>query len=131
MTKGTIPTYFENVVKLAKNTPGVGKYEPEKKKRILGNYTYATVGGGFTDAAMYQGQQTPPHYQAIDLDKIKNRILSTKITPFKGDKDSQYKFKKNDSPSPHSYRNRDSYFNTQVHNVNYSIAKTKKSNFAE
>lgn len=105
MSKGKIPSYFEDVVNKAKVTPGVGKYDiVPKKQKILGNYTYATVGGGFTDAAVVFGQSSPSHYPAIDLDKIKNRILSTKIQPFKGDKDAQYKFKKNDSPSPHTYK---------------------------
>lgn len=51
MSKGKIPSYFEDVVNKAKHTPGVGKYELMVKKKILGNYTYATQGGGFTDAA--------------------------------------------------------------------------------
>ena len=60
------------------------------------------------------GQQSPSHYPAIDMDLIKNRILSTKITPFKGDKDAVYKFKKNDAPNPHSYKQDVSFFSTQV-----------------
>ena len=51
MSKGKFPSYFEDVVNKAKITPGVGKYELMVKKKILGNYTYATQGGGFTDAA--------------------------------------------------------------------------------
>lgn len=102
-----------------------------KKPKVLGNYTYATVGGGFTDAAMYLGQATPSHYPEVDLNKIKPRVLSTKIQPFKGDKDAQYKFKKNDSPSPHSYKNAEAYMNTQITKINYSISKTKNQNFAE
>ena len=61
----------------------------------------------------------------------KNRILSYKIKPFHGDKDAQYKFKKNDSPSPFTYRDDEAYKNTQVFSKNYSISKTKKQNFAE
>lgn len=51
MSKGKIPSYFEDVINTAKKTPGVGKYEVPSKPKIQGNYTYATVGGGFTDAA--------------------------------------------------------------------------------
>ena len=113
ISKGKIPSYFEDVVNQAKKTPGVGKYEPSPSKpKIHGNYTYATVGGGFTDAAVYFGQQSPSHYPAIDMNTIRNRVLSTKITPFKGDKDAQYKFKKNDSPSPFTYREFESFKST-------------------
>jgi len=56
ISKGKIPSYFEEVVNKAKITPGVGKYDLIGKKKILGNYTYATQGGGFTDAAQYFGQ---------------------------------------------------------------------------
>ena len=52
MSKGKIPSYFENVCNEAKKVPGVGKYDMvPKKRKILGNYTYASIGGGFTDAA--------------------------------------------------------------------------------
>ena len=131
MSKGKIPSYFEDVVNNAKKTPGVGKYELIGKKKIMGNYTYATVGGGFTDSAVFQGQQSPSHYPTIDMNTVKNRVLSTKITPFKGDKEAMYKFKKNDSPSPFSYRNFDSFKSTQPYSKNYTISKTKKNNFAD
>lgn len=65
------------------------------------------------------------------MDKIKSRILSTKITPFKGDKDAQYKFKKNDSPNPFTYREAEAFKATYVYSKNYSISKGKKSNFAD
>lgn len=58
-------------------------------------------------------------------------MLSTKITPFKGDKEAQYKFKKQDGPSPFSYREAEAFKSTQTYSKNYSISKTKKSNFAE
>lgn len=93
----------------SKKVPGVGRYEivPKNEKviadKVVGNYTYNELVGGFTDTAVYYGQATPPHYDAVDLDKIKNRVTSTKITAFKGDKDAQYKFVKDNSPSPHTY----------------------------
>ena len=131
MSKGKIPSYFEDVINQAKKTPGVGKYELIKKQKILGNYTYATQGGGFTDAAVYQGQQSPSHYPAVDQNLIKDRTLSYKITPFKGDKEALHKFKKNDSPSPLSYRADEAYKSSQPNARNYSISKGKKTNFAE
>ena len=131
MSKGKIPSYFEDVINQAKKTPGVGRYELLGKQKILGNYTYATQGGGFTDTAVFKGQQSPSHYQAIDQDKIKNRVISYKISPFKGDKEALHKFKKNDSPSPFTYRDDEAYKSTQTHTKNYSISKGKKTNFAE
>ena len=65
------------------------------------------------------------------MDKVKNRIIHFKISPFKGDKDAAYKFKKNDAPNPHSYKQAESFFNTQVRKENMSISKTKNTNFAE
>lgn len=58
-------------------------------------------------------------------------MLSFKITPFKGDKEAQFKFKKNDSPSPFTYKQAEAYRSTQTCSKNYSISKTKKNNFAE
>ena len=131
MSKGKIPSYFEDVVNQAKKTPGVGKYDLLGKQKILGNYTYATQGGGFTDSAVYMGQQSPSHYPAVDQNLIKDRTLSYKITPFKGDKEALHKVKKNDSPSPFTYRDADAYKSTQTFSRNYTISKGKKSNFAE
>jgi len=71
--------------------------------KILGNYTNNDPHAGFTDTATYYGQATPSHYEAIDLNKIKERVKSTQISAFKGDKDAQYKFIKDNSPSPHHY----------------------------
>jgi len=56
--------------------------------KIHGNYTYNDPLGGFTDAATYYGQATPSHYEAIDLNKIKDRVRSTRISAFKGDKEA-------------------------------------------
>ena len=56
MSKGKIPNYFEDVMNQAKKVPGVGRYDLIGKRKIMGNYTYSTQGGGFTDQATYEGQ---------------------------------------------------------------------------
>lgn len=88
------------------------------KTKVHGNYTYNDPLGGFTDAAVWQGQSTPSHYEAIDMNKIKDRVRSTKIAAFKGDKDAQYKHVKDNSPSPFSYKEAHAnYTKTQTVNI--------------
>lgn len=73
-------TYFENVINSAKKTPGVGKYDVTgPKQKVLGNYRSTHEGGGFSDEARAIGMSTPSHYPAIDMDKIRNKTLATKI----------------------------------------------------
>ena len=59
----------------------MGKYDISKSKfKILGNYTYKEEGNSFISAAIVEGQSTPAPYQAIDLNKIKDRVFSLKIS---------------------------------------------------
>ena len=59
----------------------MGKYDISKSKfKILGNYTYKEEGSSFISAAIVEGQSTPAPYQAIDLNKIKDRVFSLKIS---------------------------------------------------
>ena len=112
--KGNSPSFFTQVQKKAKETPGVGQYKPtEFKYKVLGNYTQKLEGGGYIDEAIVHGKSTPSHYPAIKLDIIKNRTYATKIhKPNPKDKDGG-KVQKNNSPSPHSYKFEDSYDKTQ------------------
>ena len=38
-TKSNLPNFIDNAVKMAKKSPGVGRYSIEQKDKILGNYT--------------------------------------------------------------------------------------------
>lgn len=75
--KGKTPTYFTSVINEAKKFPGVGKYNiaDQQKPKVLGNYLVKQTGGGFSDAAVFQGMSTPSHYNAVDLNLIKNRTI--------------------------------------------------------
>ena len=60
--KDKIPTRMETVEIISKKTPGPGKYENDKKRKIYGNYLYTNTGGTFTDEALFRGISTPSHY---------------------------------------------------------------------
>ena len=111
--KGNTPSYFTQIVKTADKTPGVGKYNPnEFKYKVFGSYTQKTEGGGYIDEAVVKGQSSPSHYQAINLDLIKDRTYATKIhKPNKKDQEGG-KISKNNSPSPHSYKFEEAYDKT-------------------
>ena len=86
----------------------MGKYDISKSKfKILGNYTYKEEGNSFISAAIVEGQSTPAPYQAIDLNKIKDRVFSLKIS--KSGMNAPKKIEKNSSPSPHTYKIEEAY----------------------
>lgn len=66
--------------------PGVGKYDPDYKPKILGNYLQKVKIGGFTDDALFKGMQTPAAYSPVDTSIYKPRSTFTKIMkPIKPD----------------------------------------------
>lgn len=72
--KGNTPTYFGKIVNDSKKVPGVGQYKTEgPKPKILGNYLIKQPIGGITDDAIFKGMSTPSHYNAVAIEKIKQR----------------------------------------------------------
>ena len=130
--KSNAPNYFGSVMNEAKKTPGVGKYDlaSQKKQKVLGTYTQKATGGGFTDAALFKGMTTPSHYNAVDLNLIKNRTLATKIQKPKDAKPDN-KLHKDNSPSPFHYRKEDSIDKTQRTNISYGVPKGPKQSFTD
>lgn len=124
-------SYFESVITSAKKTPGVGKYDVMgSKPKVLGNYRSTQEGGGFSDEAKAIGMSTPSHYPAIDMDKLKNRTLATKIyKPKNGPGDNR--IVKENSPNPHTYRKEDAYDKTQSTNIKFGIPKGPKKSFTD
>lgn len=54
------------------------------------------------EEAIAKGMDTPSHYNSVDQNLIKNRVLATKIMKPKTDK-PENKIEKNNSPNPHTY----------------------------
>ena len=55
--------------------PGVGRYDllNSPSRKIIGNYTNKELKSGMLEEAIYKGMSTPPHYPAIDIERIKPR----------------------------------------------------------
>ena len=70
---------------------------------------------------------TPSHYQSVDLDRIKNRIISYKITKAPEIK----KAVKDNSPNPHTYTKEVAFDKTQRTNIQYGIPKGKTMGFTD
>ena len=51
--RGKVPTTLESIQKKSKLIPGVGKYNPDLKPKVLGNYLQKVQIGGFTDDAFF------------------------------------------------------------------------------
>ena len=97
---------------------------------MLGNYTIKEYGGGYLDQSLYDGKYLPAPggYESIDLNKLENRVLSTKIIKPKEDKPN-WKIAKDGSPSPNSYKFDESHVKTQGRALEcYKFSKNKGEN---
>ena len=123
-------TFFDEIIKKAKFTPGIGKYDIAKKAKILGNYKSTQEGGGSVDEAKAIGMATPAPYNAIDLDIIKHKTFALKISkPKLGP--GENKLVKNNDPNPHTYKKEESYDKTQGQVIRYGIPKGAKQSFTD
>ena len=52
-------------------TPGAGRYDPEKKRKILGNFKTTGFKSEFYEEAVYRGMATPSHYNSLNVEKYK------------------------------------------------------------
>lgn len=120
-------TFSSEIIKKSEKTPGVGKYELLKKNRILGNYKYNQERNGFTENAMFNGLQSPSTYDHINTDIYKNKTYSAKI--WTQNKPRFPKIEKNDSPSPNTYQQVQSFMKTQNTSISYQVPKAKQSSF--
>lgn len=73
VTKSQVPNFIDQQVKLAKNSPGVGKYDMIKQGKVLGNYKIDSAKSAFFDEATARGMDTPSHYNSVDIEKFKMR----------------------------------------------------------
>ena len=79
-------SFFENLQKEGKKVPGVGSYATEgQKRKILGLYNFDKGkehgGPSSFDDAIFKGKTIPAPYQAVELDKIRDRIIPVNIFP--------------------------------------------------
>ena len=75
-------TYIETLIKAGKKGPGIGTYNPNSPKKILGMYNYEKqkdTGSSSFDEAIFKGQSVPAPYPAINMDKIRQRTMMVKI----------------------------------------------------
>lgn len=99
LCKAPRKTITEEIAARRSKVPHNTNYSPEKSSpRILGASKVTDSVTRFSEVALWQGEQTPSHYNAIPLDKIRPRIPNftqkSKVERFGTLKDS---------PSPCSY----------------------------
>lgn len=69
--------------------------------------------------------ETPSHLNPIDLDKIKNRTLATKIIKPSTREEEKKKPVKNNDPSPHTYNNEEAQDKFSPSIIKYAFSKNK------
>uniref|UniRef100_A0A7S3CNR6 Uncharacterized protein n=1 Tax=Strombidium rassoulzadegani TaxID=1082188 RepID=A0A7S3CNR6_9SPIT len=130
ISKGNTPNFIGDVINQAKKTPGIGQYKTEgTKPKILGNYLQKSEGGGLTDDAIFRAMQTPPHYNPIELEKIKQRTSKWKI--IKPTAKDDKKLVKDNSPSPHTYRQAEAKDRIKESPIKYGFSKSPKKSFTD
>lgn len=97
------PTNFiDDHVKLNSN-PGVGRYETQRKNKIIGNYKYQSPKSAFFDEATAKGFDSPSHYPNVNVEKYKmGRTQDCKI--WKPLKEAPNRIIKDNTVSPHTYK---------------------------
>jgi len=75
--------------------------------------------------------ETPSHYNPLELDKIKNRTLATKIAKPSAHEEEKRKPVRNNDPSPHTYRNEEALDKISASVVKYAFSKNKQESFID
>jgi len=97
-----IPNFLSAIEKLAAKTPGPGKYEVPKKKKILGNFKSTSHKSEFYEENVWRGMATPAPYNSINTERYKmSRTQEWKFP--RPIKEQSLTIKKENSPSPTSY----------------------------
>ena len=110
--------------------PGVGKYKLDVKRKIKGNYIQKEK-CNITDEPRFLGFTTPSHYNAIDTQVYKKRILYNKIIAPTEIEVARKKARKDDSPSPHHYKVEECISKTQFKTIKYSIENSPRVAFVD
>ena len=129
---------LDDVQQREKTMKGPADYSPEFKRKIPGVYNSAVPTGSLMNETDFLSAQSPgsnaykPNYEA----QAKSiRVPRADMNRDKSPKDPMIALKKNDSPSPSSYKDKDNNWkkmsNYPVTNFNYSIAKTVKKSFTD
>lgn len=93
----------------AKKLPGVGKYEVQKSNeyanldRVKGTYTSKAPMTGVMAEAQYKGMTSPSHYNAVNIDLIKQKYRTARIYKPKTDAPADWKPKRTNAPAVGSY----------------------------
>ena len=133
-------TSFTDVIqKREKVMKGPADYTDPRKQKIPGNYTLKTVTGQLMNETEFMAKQSPGsnHYNAnLNASSSVSRITQANMNRDRSAKSTMVKIKRDDSPSPTSYKDVDTkwkmtstYRNTSSHN--YTIKKDKKGSFIE
>ena len=119
-------------MKHAKNLPGVGKYDVQKSMdRVRGTYTTKAPISGVMAEAQYKGMTSPSHYNAVNLNLIKQKYRTTRIYKPKTDAPADWKPKRTNAPAVGSYENDKARAMTERSAVKVSINREAKTSFLD
>ena len=129
---------FEPIIKLAREKPGVGRYETYnydekvlKPPRV--NHKMTSDKFNFLDEARFLSSQSPKFHDPVKCDtyKPKTKSYSIRAESEMEKKQIERKWEKNNSPSPVSYTANDER-TTKFHSSNFfKLAKSPKKSFID
>lgn len=127
-----IPSFLAATEKLSAQTPGPGRYEPSRKRKILGNFKLTGHKSEFYEESVWKGKATPHPYDSVNIEKYKmNRTQEWKFP--RPIKEEPTTIKKDNSPSPTTYLIEKQTNASSLHPkpIQYTLNKAKKQCFVD
>jgi len=129
---------IDDVIKREKNLKGPADYNDERKVKILGQYSTATAIGQLMNETEFMAKSVPASNQyKLNYESQAKAVRQPRadLNRDKSPKNPMVALKKNDSPSPVTYKDVDKNWsktsNFPVTNFNYSIQKEPKKSFLD
>lgn len=132
--KSKIPNFIDNTISMAKLYPGVGKYDTETKRKIVGAPKQTSPKGEFLNEAMFKGMKSAEYYNLVDVEKYKmNRSPILKIKGPVDKKAVESSGTKSYHLSPQHYKLEDKYKKLSTYEAakDFKFAKGKRMTFTE
>lgn len=113
-------------------TPGPGHYKTERKLKIKGIYNHVAGKGALVGELEYLAEQTSgPNAYKLNYSLTEHKPTASNLNRDRTEKD--VKIKKNNSPSPHSYKASEALDKIRVNleKINYKWNQSKEGGFLD
>mmetsp|Transcript_18225 Transcript_18225/g.13250 ORF Transcript_18225/g.13250 Transcript_18225/m.13250 type:complete len:189 (+) Transcript_18225:184-750(+) len=124
-------SYMKDLGKKGKDVPGVGLYDCKIKDKVKGSFKSTLERVSVLEEAKLNAMLVPSHYNQPKMDLYKPKVFALKIAPVSKVEEQNKKPKKDDAPSPFSYKWEQSFDNSQLPKRSMTISKTKNVKFTE